>query len=171
MPRYVALLRGVSPLNAKMPELARAFEAVGFTGVRTILGSGNVAFDARSASEAALARKCEKAMDAALGRHFATIVRSTQHLRQLVDSDPFAAFRLPKGAKCIVTFLRERPVDAPKLPIERDGARILAVREREVLSAYERSDKGPVFMALLEKTFGKDVTTRTFDTVRKCAVA
>jgi hypothetical protein len=29
--RYVALLRGVSPMNAKMPELARCFEAAGFS--------------------------------------------------------------------------------------------------------------------------------------------
>ena len=38
---------------------------------------------------------------------------------------------------------------------------------REVFSAYLPSPKGPVFMALLEKTFGKDVTTRTWETVAK----
>jgi hypothetical protein len=32
-------------------------------------------------------------------------------------------------------------------------------------------DKGPVFMQLLEKTFGRDITTRTWDTVTKCAKA
>jgi hypothetical protein len=30
---------------------------------------------------------------------------------------------------------------------------------------------GPVFMTLLERTFGKDITTRTLDTVQKCARA
>jgi hypothetical protein len=29
--------------------------------------------------------------------------------------------------------------------------------------------RGPVFMTLIEKTFGKDVTTRTWDTVAKAA--
>jgi hypothetical protein len=33
------------------------------------------------------------------------------------------------------------------------------------------SDKGPVFMTLIEKTFGKNVTTRTWETVAKCAAA
>ena len=47
----------------------------------------------------------------------------------------------------------------------------LQVRGREALSSYVRSDKGPVFMTLLEKTFGKDVTTRTWDTVLKVARA
>ncbi|HEY7878690.1 MAG TPA: DUF1697 domain-containing protein [Gemmatimonadaceae bacterium] len=54
MPRYVAFLRGVMPTNAKMPALRRRFESAGFTDVATILGSGNVVFDARAASESAL---------------------------------------------------------------------------------------------------------------------
>lgn len=33
------------------------------------------------------------------------------------------------------------------------------------------SPKGPGFMGLLERTFGKAITTRTLDTVRKCALA
>lgn len=69
MARFVAFLRGVMPTNAKMPELKRAFEAAGFSAVKTILGSGNVAFDARIAGDAALACKAEKAMDATLGRN------------------------------------------------------------------------------------------------------
>ena len=171
MPRHIAFLRGVSPMNAKMPELKRAFEAAGFSGVRTILGSGNVAFDARSASEPALEKKAEKAMDATLGRHFGTIIRSSAYLQELLDADPFGAFRLPKAAKCIVTFLREPAAGKLELPIERDKARILLARGREVFSAYEPTDKGPVFMQLIEKAYGKDVTTRTLDTVRKCAAA
>jgi uncharacterized protein (DUF1697 family) len=50
MPRYLAFLRGVSPMNAKMSELKRCFEAAGYTDVKTVLSSGNVAFDARAAS-------------------------------------------------------------------------------------------------------------------------
>ncbi len=53
--------------------------------------------------------------------------------------------------------------------MELDGARILAVQGREAFTAYVPSPKGPVFMTLIEKTFGKDVTTRTWDTVAKVA--
>jgi hypothetical protein len=42
MRRYVAFLRGVNPMNAKMAELRRCFETAGFTDVRTVLSSGNV---------------------------------------------------------------------------------------------------------------------------------
>jgi hypothetical protein len=41
----------------------------------------------------------------------------------------------------------------------------------EVFSAYVPSPRGPVFMTLIEKTFGTEVTTRTWDTVRKCVSA
>src|SRR6058998_445539 len=171
MPRYAAFLRGVSPMNAKMPELKQAFESAGFTDVRTVLSSGNVGFNARAASEIALQRRAEAAMLERLGQAFLTMVRPVDALRDLLASEPYAACRLDPAAKRIVTFLRGKPGPKLKLPIERDGARILLMRGREVFSAYVPSPKGPVFMALIEQTFGKDLTTRTWDTVDKVARA
>jgi len=167
MPRYAAFLRAVTPMNAKMPELKQAFESAGFTDVKTVLSSGNVVFSARAASTASLERKAEAAMRQRLGRTFFTIVRSLGALRELLASDPYRAFRLPSAAKRIVTFLRAPPTATVRLPTELDGARILALKGREAFSAYVRSSRGPVFMTLIEKTFGKDVTTRTWETVAK----
>jgi uncharacterized protein (DUF1697 family) len=169
MPRYAAFLRGVSPMNAKMPELKKAFEAAGFTDVKTVLSSGNVVFSAAKASEASLQKQAESAMKQRLGQAFVTIVRPVDALREMLESDPYRAFRLPGEAKRIVTFLREKPTATLKLPIERDGAQILLMKGQEVFSAYVASPKGPVFMTLIEKTLGKDVTTRTWDTVAKVA--
>src|SRR5881396_403854 len=167
MPRYAAFLRGVSPMNAKMPELKQAFESAGFTDVKTILASGNVAFNARATSATSLQRKAEGAMLERLGQAFLTIVRPMDMLGEMLASDPYRAFRLEPAAKRIVTFLRDRPTAKLRLPIERDGARILSMTEREVFSAYMPTPKGPVFMVLLEKAFGKEVTTRTWDTAAK----
>ena len=169
MPRYAAFLRGVMPMNAKMPDLKQAFEAAGFSDVRTILSSGNVVFSARAASEVALQRKAETAMERRLGRNFLTIVRSISALQELIASDPYRQFRLGPKAKRIVTFLRQAPTRKIALPVEQDGARILVVRGSEIFSAYLPTPKGPVFMTLIEKTFGKDQTTRTWDTVAKIA--
>ena len=171
MPRYVAFLRGVSPLNAKMPDLKRSFEAAGFTDVRTLLSSGNVVFSARKAPPAALARRAEESMTSALGRSFVTMVRHAEHLQGLIESEPFAEFGLPPTAKRVVTFLRTAEAPALQLPIERNDAGVLKVIGGEVLCAYVPGPNGPAFMALLERTFGKDITTRTLETVRKCAWA
>ena len=171
MPRYTAFLRGVSPTNAKMPELKRCFEEAGFRDVRTLLATGNVLFDARSAAEATLERKAEAAMAERLGRTFYTIVRPVSHLSEIIEADPFARFRLPANAKRVITFLRKPHGAALSLPLEVDGARILAMDGREVFTAYVPSPRGPAFMALIQKTLGEKVTTRTWDTVRKCCSA
>ena len=104
-----------------------------------------------------------------LGRDFLTIVRSVDVLRELLERDPYERFRLPAGSKRVVTFLREAPKAKVSLPVELHGARILALDGREAFTAYVPGPKGPVFMELIEKTFGKDVTTRTWDTVAKVA--
>ena len=169
MPLYAAFLRGVSPMNAKMPALKLAFEAAGFSDVRTLLSSGNLVFTARSASEGALQGKAEAAMTKRLGRTFLTIVRPVDELREILASDPYRTVRLSPAAKRIVTFLRDRPASKITLPAEVDGARILAVAGRNILSAYLPTPKGPVFMTLIEKALGREVTTRTWDTVVKLA--
>jgi uncharacterized protein (DUF1697 family) len=159
------------PTNCKMPALKAAFEAAGFTNVKTVLGSGNVVFDARSGSAEMLQQRAEAAMQEHLGHAFPAIVRSVEQLRTILASDPYRAFKVSPKAKRIVTFLRSRGGSKAKikLPIELDGARILALKDREIFSAYLPSPKGPVFMTLIQKTFGKDLTTRTWDTVAKVA--
>lgn len=171
MPRYVAFLRGVSPQNAKMPELKRCFEVAGFTGVKTILSSGNVVFDARATSVSSIEKKAESVLLKQLGRTFYPIVRSVVDLKQMLESDPYAGFSVPVDAKRVVSFLRHPPSKQLALPIEKDGASILSIRGAEVFTAYVPHPKGPVFMVLIQKAFGDEVTTRTWDTVKKCAAS
>lgn len=165
--RFVAFLRGITPMNAKMSELRAAFEDAGFGDVRTILGSGNVVFSTRGKDQAAIERKAEAAMRERLGRTFFTLVRSVDELQALLERDPFAAVPLAPDAKRVVTFLRDAPKAKPKLPIELDGAHILKIEDRAIFTAYVPSPRGPVFMSLIKKHFGEDQTTRTWDTVRK----
>jgi uncharacterized protein (DUF1697 family) len=165
MGRYAAFLRAVGPTTLKMPDLKRSLEAAGFTDVRTLLSSGNAVFSARSGKS--IERKVEDAMKSELGRTFLTIVRSIDDLRDLLASDPYKAVRLPDGAKRVVTFLREKPASKVTLPVERDGATIVRLAGLHAFSAYVSTPRGPVFMELIEKTFGKNVTTRTWDTVAK----
>src|SRR5919204_3432464 len=105
MRRYAAFLRGVSPMNAKMPELKRCFEAAGLLDVTTVLSSGNVVFSAPTAREASLETKAEAAMEKELGRSFPVIVRSLDDIQAILASDPFKGFRLEPRSKRVVTFL------------------------------------------------------------------
>lgn len=171
MPRYVAFLRGISPLNAKMSDLVLSFQHAGFANVRTVLGTGNVVFDSRATSDAVLERKAEAAMEATLGHTFYTIVRPTTALQAMLQTDPYLPHAVAPEAKRIVSFLRSPVVPRVPLPLEKDQARVLCQVGREVFTAYERSPKGPVFMTLIAQAFGRDITSRTWETVQKCAAA
>lgn len=171
MPRHVAFLRGVSPMNARMPELKRAFELAGFSDVRTLLSSGNVVFSDRARSAQVLRQRAERAMHTHLDRTFVTFVRSSEYLQAMLEADPFGEFDLPPGAKCVVAFLRQPCALELPLPIVLDDARVLKVTGSEVYTTYVPGPNGPTFMRLLERTFGTDITTRTLETVRKCAWA
>jgi uncharacterized protein (DUF1697 family) len=171
MPRFVAFLRGVSPANASMDKLQRCFEDAGFAHVRTVLSSGNVVFDSRTSSVSAIERKAEKAMQETLGRGFYTIVRSAAELRALLDSEPFADYDVPAAAKRVVSFLREARRPTVRLPLSAQGATVVCLRGREAFTHYVPTEAGPVFMKLIETAFGRDVTTRTWATVQKCAAA
>jgi uncharacterized protein (DUF1697 family) len=123
MPRYAAFLRGVSPMNVKMPELRRAFERADFTNVVTVISNSRA------------------------------------------GSVPIV--RPPPDAKRVITFLRGRPTKKLALPIEMHGAQILTMRGGAIFSAYVPSPKGALFMTVIEDTLGKNVTTRTWDTVAR----
>jgi uncharacterized protein (DUF1697 family) len=169
MPRYVALLRGVSPLNAKMPELKPCFETAGFTNVRTVLSSGNVVFDSDHTDQAGIEAMAENAMAQTLNRTFYPIVRSIEELQALLANDPYLLHGIPAEAKRVVSFFREQRSSKVPLPLAQDLASVFHVQGREAFSAYLPSPKGPVFMTLIEKAFGSNVTTRTLETVARCA--
>ncbi len=169
--RYIAFLRGVSPLNARNVDIKQAFEAAGFSDVQTVLSSGNVVFCAASESYGVLAQRAEDAMPNYLSHLFYTIVRPQGALHHLVQADPFAAFNLPAGARRFVTFLGEPANDDLPLPIQNGGAYLLSIVEGNVLTAAAPGKPGQRLLRLTERIFGSHVTTRTWETVKKCAFA
>jgi uncharacterized protein (DUF1697 family) len=168
--RYAAFLRGVMPTNCKMPELKKAFEKGGFTDVKTLLGSGNVIFDAPKTSIPSLERKVEAAIEKSLGKSFFTIVRPIDELRAVIESDPFKGVKLKPDSKKIVTFLRK----PPRASIFRSskGQRPHPSSSKATTSSRStsRRRKGRCSWKHIEKAAGgKGQTTRTWDTVQKAA--
>lgn len=154
-----------------MADLRKCLEEAGYSQVRTVLASGNVVFDAKTAQPSAIEHRIEKVIEEGLGRFFGSTVRTAEHLQTLIESNPFSGFDLDPEAKLVVTFLRRPASTMPQVPMERDGVRILKHLGTEVFTAYVPNEKGPVFMNMLERAFGREITTRTFETVKKCARA
>lgn len=158
-------------MTLRMPDLKACVEAAGFANVRTVLSSGNVAFDSHGRSARELEKVLEDAMKRDLGRSFFTIVRSAQALTALVSTDPFAGYGLPQPARRVVSFLRAPRASRVPLPLTSGPATVISQRRAEVFSAYLPGPEGPVFMKLIERAYGGEVTTRTWETLRKCAIA
>jgi uncharacterized protein (DUF1697 family) len=165
--RYAALLRGIMPTNAKMADLRTSFEKAGFAGVRTVIASGNVVFDAPAKPIATLERRIEAALEQHNGRTFTTFVRSLETLEELLASDPWKGFRIPGKAKRVVTFLRQPPQGKITLPRVLGAARIVRITGNEAFTYYVPGDTSPTFMKLLEDTLGSVQTSRMWGTLEK----
>lgn len=158
-------------MNLGMPDLKASLERSDFANVRTVLSSGNVAFDCDEEARAAIERLVESAVAKHVGRTFPVIVRSSAALAALLRTDPYASYGLPAHAKRVVSFLRQASAPKLPLPLTQGTATVLHQTGTEAFTAYLPSPDGPVFMKLIERAYGTEVTTRTWDTVVKCAGA
>ncbi len=173
MHRYAALLRGIAPSGRNMSndKLRGVFEQLGFTGVGSVLASGNIVFTSDEVAEPLLEQRIEAALNQNLGIPGRTIVRSQAALHALLDSDPFAGLTHGSGTYLTATFLKNPAV--PTLTTEHPDGRTRVVgydpEARAILAVTDNSDPGrtPDFMVWLEKTYGKDITTRTWLTVQR----
>ena len=172
MAKYAAFLRGINVGGHKpvpMGKLKAALESLGFQNVHTLLVSGNVLFEAPAAGTPALAKKIEERLKKTFGTDIGTIVRTIQELRDLAGSGPFKAVRVTPQTRLYVTFLPERPQSSLKIPYstpEKDF-QILRVTATEVCSVVIVSParRSVDLMNILEKEFGKRITTRNWNTV------
>lgn len=150
MHTYVALLRGIMPMNPNMKgeKLKGVFESLGFKNVATIIASGNVVFQTKSTDVAALEKKIETALPKQLGFKSTTIIRSHTELKQLIKKNPFKGVKDEKPNYLVVTFFKDR--------------------KKELCTVINlEGDKTPDFMRNLEKKHGKEITTRTWKTVNR----
>ena len=172
--RYVAFLRGINVGGnklIKMDDLKKMFGSWGFENVKTLLASRNVIFDAPKGPAPALAGKIEEKLKKVLGYEVKIMVRNVEDIQQLVDANPFKGIAVTPETRLYVTFLADKPKSKLKIPYatpEKDF-RILRVTESEVCSVMIVSpDKNTTdLMKILEKEYGKNVTTRNWNTVLK----
>jgi uncharacterized protein (DUF1697 family) len=153
MPKYVALLRGISPLNPNMRNkyLIQVFEDLGFKKVRTVITSGNVIFESKRRSKQQLEKMIEKAIHKQLGFFSTTIVRSDLQVKALMRNQPFGKEMEPSIYYYDVTFLKR-------------GGQVFTSTEK-------RNAPTSNVMATIESEYGKEITTRTWKTVGRIVKA
>lgn len=172
--RYVAFLRGINVggnVLIKMSDLKSMFKAAGFTNVITVGASGNVAFDAPKSDSLKVTAEIEAALKQKWKRDIFVMVRSIDSLKNLEASQPFKSIKITPNTRLYITFLKDEPQDRLKLPYTspEKNFRILKEFDLALISILEISPKikTPDVMLYMEKVYGKQMTTRNWNTIQK----
>lgn len=91
MTRYVALLRGINVggITITMADLAETVTALGHTGVRTVLASGNVLFESDQTDASAIKSGLERALTDRFGYSAWVVLITRDELAAAVARFPF----------------------------------------------------------------------------------
>jgi uncharacterized protein (DUF1697 family) len=154
-----------------MEDLKKAFASVGCKNIRTLLNSGNVIFEASKSDPATLTEKLEQGLKRKFGFGIPVIIRISAELQALEKSEPFIGIEVTPQTRLYVSFLSEKSQSKLKLPYQspKKTYRILSASAREVCTVLTLSPntQSTDLMSVLEKEFGKKITTRNWNTVEK----
>lgn len=171
MPRYAVLLRGVNVGKGNrvpMAELRALLEALGGSGVRTLLNSGNAVFTSPARSAGSLAKQVRAALVERLDVDVPVAVVTAAEMAAIAAGNPLVktatdpsrllvAFPLEPGALASI---------APVGALVRLPERFVVGKHAAYLWCPNGSLKSDAGAALLGKP-GRGVTTRNWATVGK----
>jgi uncharacterized protein (DUF1697 family) len=172
MPTFVALLRGINNIGkakrVPMAELRALLSGLGYTGVATLLNSGNAVFLAPSGTPAEHSANIAVAILTQLKVEVPVIVKSANELAAILSENPIQV-EADEHSRFLVAFVRDTKALSSLAAIEP-----LIVPPEEFAigkrAAYLHCAAGipgsKAGRALLGKT-GKSITTRNLATVLK----
>lgn len=165
MTKYAALLRGINSgknPTIKMADLKQVFENLGFQNVATIIASGNVVFESDDQNINSLTSKIEDAFSKHFGFESSVILRTKKELSDLMFSQANVKIKEVADKRAFISFLKNKSnIEIP----ESEGCEIISNTGNEIIYTLSMQTKTPDFMKVLDKLFGKGVTTRSLKTV------
>ena len=120
MPRFVVLLRGVNVGKAKRVPMARfraLLSELGYTGVATLLNSGNAVFTASSGTPARHAADIASAIASKLNVEVSVVVKSAKELSAIIADNPIKA-EASEHPRLLVAFAQSPKAISGLLAIE-----------------------------------------------------
>jgi uncharacterized protein (DUF1697 family) len=171
---YAAFLRGINVGgNKKVPmeDLKKVFALLGYKNIRTLLNSGNVIFEAEEKDADELRRVIEIKLEKKFGFPIPILIRTIAELQALAKADPFKGIDVILETRLYVSFLSEKPLGKLKIPYQSSekNYKILFASKNEVCSVLTLSPntQSTDLMSVLEKEYGKKITTRNWNTIEK----
>jgi len=153
-----------------MAELRDRLREVGCSNVRTLLNSGNFVCETSQTNIQDLESRIQDYISNSFGFPIPVILKTKQEISDLVDDDPFININAHKDIRLYVSFLKDSPTLDITFPyVSADNSfNIISIRDKTTLSVLDLSTtKTPKGMDELEKLFGKNITTRNWNTIKK----
>ncbi len=173
--KYVAFFRGINiggHHKVPMAILKQILEQNGFSKIVTLLNSGNVIFEAINTNTDVLEKEIEFILIKNFQFPIAVIVYSADDLFTIYDMNPFHDVILTKEIRFYVRFLKKEPTTKIELPWTSCdySYKILKQEKRIVFSYLDLSmNNTPMAMEEINKLFGKENTTRNWNTIERIA--
>ncbi|MGB3453904.1 MAG: DUF1697 domain-containing protein [Moheibacter sp.] len=170
---FIVLLRGINVgghHKVPMAELRQTMEKMGFTNVSTLLNSGNVIFETKD--KVGLESEIEFQLERTFGFEIPVMLRKFDEIQQMVQNNPFERFKADENTKFYVSFVKNKPDNEIDLPFfsEDKSFQIIEIRDKTVFGILDLSKGSTVKgMEVLQSLFGKDLTTRNWNTIVKCS--
>lgn len=166
---HVALIRGINVGGKRvaMADLRTLAIDLGYTGVRTLLNSGNLLFSTR-ASAATAAQRLETTMASALGVTARVMVLTRAEVAEIVAKNPLAKVAT-NPSRLLVTVLAD-PADRRRLtPLlrRRWNPDALALGRRVAYLWCPDSILESPLLAAVSKALGDRITSRNWGTMTK----
>ncbi len=176
--RYAAFMRAINVgrRRVKMADLVDHVETLGFTDVRTLIASGNVALTDPSGRSLDVVRSAfDEGLSDRLGFEVVSALRTAAHLDAVVAAEPFGPPEDPDAGwteddVVHVSFL----LDEPPAEAHRRFAELDSPEDRFAIIGTElywrrrgKLTDSPIEPRLFNRALGVDSTARRLDTVKK----
>lgn len=168
----IALLRGINVggKRMKMADLRTLFADMGFPNAKTMLQTGNVAFQTDSTDTDQLVTTIEKGIQDHFGFESRIIIRTPDQIRAVLDNHPFTDEQLENGKWSIVAFLNTAPnsSDLDALISAHQGPEFIHLQGKELFVYYtEGAARSKLTNNFIEKYLEVVSTARNWNTTRK----
>jgi uncharacterized protein (DUF1697 family) len=171
MKTYIIFLRGINVgghHKVPMADLKTELQKLGFKNIITILNSGNIIFDYKQEDIASLEQTIAVHLEKVFNFPIPTIIRTAETIQQLLKQDPFSSIETTKDIRLYISFLKITVETNLEIPwqSEDQSYKILDYKNNNILSVLDLSkSKTTKAMTILERSFGKDITTRNWNTL------
>lgn len=171
--KLIGFLRGINVgghHKVAMADLRNKLNELGCNNIKTLLNTGNVVFEVEEMNIHDLENKIEVSLSQSFGFPILVIIKYQKEISDLVDINPFARIPMHKDMRFYVSFLKNTPEMKLTRPyISNDKSyQIISILDKTILSVLDLSlTNSPKGMDDLEKLFGKKITTRNWNTIKK----